>query len=169
MFSILKLVLPLFFGSSSNGRGVVTSVVDAAERWFPSAATRNNRADKDLEAHESSQASARKMQMVSHDSWLDILIDAWNRAIRPLITTGLIGIWFGWWPAPNLVDIHPFYLQMTMMAFTFWFGGRFVTKDIPKAVELWNERQRKKQQEVDEELSAYDDGEYEEPTINNPK
>jgi len=153
MFGFLSSILPLFFGSSKNGR----SVVDVVERFIPSAASIEEDEQKDKAANAESQADARKMQFKTHESWLDIIIDAWNRAIRPMITTGLIGIWFGWWQAPDLTGLNPFYIQMTMIVFTFWFGGRFVTKDIMPAVQKWQERKKKKEDDL---MSDYEPDDY---------
>ncbi len=153
MFGLITQLLPLFFGSSKNGRGIV----DVVERFIPSAASIEEGEQKDKAANAESQASARAMKFRSHESWLDIIIDAWNRAMRPMITTGLVGIWFGWWAAPDLTDLNPFYIQMTMIVFTFWFGGRFVTKDIMPAVQTWRERKKKKEDSLLSDYETEDD------------
>lgn len=153
MLSFITGLLPLFFGSSKNGR----SVVDVIERFIPSAASIAENEQKDKEANAKSQDNARSLKFTSHESWLDIIIDAWNRSIRPMITTGLIGIWFGWWEAPALDDLNPFYIQMTMIVFTFWFGGRFVTKDIMPAIQAWRERKKKKSDDLTSDYEVDDD------------
>jgi len=153
MISFITSLLPMFFGSSNNGR----SIVDVIERFIPSAASIREGKEKDKTANAESQASARTMKFKSHESWLDIIIDAWNRAIRPMVTTGLVGVWFGWWDAPDLTNIHPFYVDMTMIVFTFWFGGRFVTRDILPAVQTWKERKKKKEDDLMSDYEPDDD------------
>ncbi len=151
---IFKLV-PTLFGSSSNGKGVVNSIADIVDRFIPSAKTRQENNEADKQANAESQNDARAMKFKSHDSWFDIFVDGVNRLVRPIITFGLISIWFGWTNAPDLTDIHPFYVQATLIVFTFWFGGRFVMKDVMAAIQKWQERKTKKLQEDDEILSDY--------------
>jgi hypothetical protein len=181
MLSFLFKILPAFFGSSNNGRGlsqglgsgnggIFGAVVSVIDKFFPSAETRQKNDESDKTANAESQNSARAMKFKSHDSWLDILVDAWNRSIRPMVTTGLVGIWFGWWDAPDLSMMHPFYVVMTQIVFTFWFGGRFVTKDIVPAIQKWQDRKIEQKRKLAEiaaiELSAFDGNDYEdEPVI----
>lgn len=153
MLGFLGSLLPIFFGSSNNGRGIV----DIIERFVPSAASREENKQKDKSLNAESQNDARAMKFKSHDSWFDILVDGINRLVRPVITFGLVGVWFGWYEAPDLNLIHPFYITATQITLTFWFGGRFVTKDVLPAVQAWQDRKKKKEEEL---LSDYEADDY---------
>lgn len=67
----------------------------------------------------------------SHNGIFNDLVDAYNRLIRPAITTWLIGGFSGWWKLPSPSFIDPFWLQVFLIVVTFWFGGRVLLKDLP--------------------------------------
>jgi hypothetical protein len=126
--------LTMLFGSSSNGKGVVGQVSDAVDRWSPSAQTQHENSIEDLQAGDASQASARSMVLVHHDSWFDIFIDGMNRSVRPVITFWVVGVLIGWWEAPRTDTIDPIVLNIMWTVITFWFGSRVVFKDVPNAI-----------------------------------
>ena len=64
----------------------------------------------------------------------DVFIDVVSRVPRPYITFWLVGGFSGWWDLPNPDSVHPFWLNMFYLVITFWFGGRALFKDLPKAV-----------------------------------
>lgn len=156
MFGILSLVGKVassLFGSGSNGKGLVGSVSDVADKWIPSAETIQKNSIEDLKAGDASQDSARAMQLISHESWFDIFVDALNRMPRPLFTGWAFGILCGWWAAPDMTKIDPLVLNMIWTILTFWFGSRVVFKDVPnaiaafKAIKVKAEVKKKKKQE----------------------
>jgi len=70
---------------------------------------------------------------IARTSW-DVLIDVVSRLPRPYITFWLVGGFSGWWQLPNPESVHPFWLNIFYLVITFWFGGRALFKDLPKAV-----------------------------------
>ncbi len=125
------------FGSSTNGKGVAGQVSDVVDQWLPSDATKHKQNIENLQAGDASQASARSMQLRSHDSWFDIFIDGMNRSVRPFFTYWALGILIGWWTAPNIDNINPFVLNVIWTIVGFWFGGRMLFKDLPKAMTMY--------------------------------
>lgn len=71
-----------------------------------------------------------------HNSGWDILIDVISRLPRPYITFWLVGGFSGWWSLPDPSGVHPFWLNVFYLVITFWFGGRTLFRDLPKAVSL---------------------------------
>ena len=130
MFKWLGKLGNALFGSSD--KGIVTEVSDAVDKWVPSETTRHRMSIEDMQAGDSSQASARGMQLRSHDSWFDILIDGLNRLPRPIITFWVIGVLFGIVPIPvHWEMIPPMVWNVIWTVVTFWFGARMIFKDIP--------------------------------------
>jgi len=125
------------FGSSENGKGLVGEVSGVVDQWLPSDATKHKQNIENMTAGDASQASARLMQAApSHDSWLDIFIDAANRSVRPFFTYWAIGVLCGWWN-PQTEGIDPFVLNVIWTIVGFWFGGRMLFKDLPKAMTMY--------------------------------
>jgi len=113
-----------------------SEVADIVQRWKPSEADKVA-FEKDIsKVINDATDSARKMALASHNTWFDVLIDGINRAIRPGVTIWIIGGLIGWWalPAPGTID--PFFLKIFWTIIGFWFGGRAVLKDLPKAVQF---------------------------------
>lgn len=122
----------LLFGGD---KGIVETVSDVADKWVPSETTKHKMSLEDLKAGDESQASARAMQLPTHDSWFDILIDGVNRLPRPVITFWVIGILIGWVPEPvHLIVLSPITLNIIWTVISFWFGSRMIIKDIPSAI-----------------------------------
>lgn len=111
----------------SGGGGAGEKIVDAVDRLHYSDQEKADTDQKDL-------ASARSMQLVSHGSAFDVLVDGINRLIRPGVTLWLIGGFLDWWRLPMPGAIDPFWLEIFMIIVTFWFGGRVLLKDLPKAL-----------------------------------
>lgn len=126
------------FGSSENGKGVVNQVSNVVDQWMPSDATLHKQNIENMTAGDASQASARLMQVApSHDSWFDVFIDGLNRSVRPFFTYWAMGVLAGWWAAPKIDDIDPFTLSVIWTIIGFWFGGRMLVKDLPKAMAMF--------------------------------
>lgn len=79
-------------------------------------------------------ANARAMQLPSHESWIDIVVDGFNRLIRPGVTVILVGSVCGWWKLPDPGTLDPFYLVNAERVLIFWFGGRALFRDLPDAI-----------------------------------
>lgn len=152
------------FGSSENGKGVVGQVSDAVDRWIPSDATQQKQSIERLQAGDASQASAREMILKSHDSWFDVFIDAANRSVRPFFTYWALGILIDWWAAPDIDNINPFILNVIWTIVGFWFGGRMLFKDLPKAMIAYQvakvNRKPKKKKPAPEEDAGLDEDDY---------
>lgn len=128
-----------FFGKLFVGdKGFLEQTSDIVDKWNPSKTTIHKQTIEDLKAGDASQDSARKMVLISHDSWLDIIIDGWSRLPRPAFATWAFGVLVGWWQAPaHLSALHPIALNILWTVVTFYFGARVIVKDIPAAVMLW--------------------------------
>lgn len=111
-----------FFTGNSGGK-----VIDMADKAFHTEQEKVETDQKDLD-------SARGMQLFSHGTWLDVVVDGVSRLIRPGVTVWLVGSFMGFWklPDPGLVD--PYWQNVFMLVLTFWFGGRALLKDLPAAV-----------------------------------
>lgn len=116
-------------GSWLFGGGGVEKVAEVADKAFH---TEQERAEKDQQDLE----SARSMQMFSHGSWFDILVDGLSRLVRPGVTLWMVGGFIGWWPLPKVETISEYWQSVFMLVLTFWFGGRAILKDLPQAIKL---------------------------------
>ena len=85
---------------------------------------------------QASYESARKndQPMNSGSPILDGLVNGVNRLIRPWVTITVIGSLFGYWELPPPDSISPQYWSIAQIILGFWFGGRFLVKDIPQAI-----------------------------------
>lgn len=138
-FSVISSLVTSFFGSSSNGKGIVGEASDTIDRWIPSAQTQQENSIEDLKVGDKSQESARAMEFISHDSWLDIGVDAANRLPRPLITGWAICVLFGWISPQHLEGLSPLTINILWTVVTFFFGSRVIFKDIPKAIQSFRD------------------------------
>ena len=110
----------------SSGK-VIEKAADLADKAFHTEQEKVETDQKDL-------SDARAMQLVSHSSWFDVLVDGLNRLIRPGITVWLVGGFVGLWKLPQHSAIDPFWQNVFMLVLTFWFGGRALLKDLPAAI-----------------------------------
>ncbi|MCK5132047.1 MAG: hypothetical protein KAR40_07855 [Candidatus Sabulitectum sp.] len=130
-----------FFGKMFVGeKGIVEQISDVTDKWMPSKTTIHKMSIEDQQAGDDSQKSARAMILVSHDSWLDIAVDALNRMVRPAFTVWAFGLLLGWWAPPDhlatMAATNPVVLNILWTIVTFWFGSRMLVKDIPAAVKF---------------------------------
>ena len=127
-----------FVGKLFTGeKGFIEQTSDVVDKWHPSKTTIHKMSMEDLKAGDNSQDSARKMVLVTHDSWLDIIIDAWARLPRPAFATWAFGLLVGWWEQPvHINTLNPLLLNIIWTVVTFYFGARVIVKDIPAAVAL---------------------------------
>lgn len=116
-------------------KGIVGQVADTVDRFFPSDTTLHKMSLEDQTAGDASQDSARKLTFVSHDSWLDIGVDAFNRMVRPVFTYWGFALLMGWVDPPqHLLTMNPIVLNILWTIITFWFGSRIIVKDIPNVL-----------------------------------
>ena len=70
----------------------------------------------------------------SYGTWIDVLVDGFTRLIRPgtftWLTLGITGVI----ELPDISKVDPYYQSLYWLGFTFYFGGRALMKDLPKAV-----------------------------------
>ena len=121
--SVLSKVVGWFTG----GGKTVEKVVDMADKAIDTQQERSERDASDLE-------SARAMQLSSHGTWFDSLVDGLARLVRPGVTLWLVGGFIGWWPLPRTETISEYWQNVFMLILTFWFGGRAILKDLPSAI-----------------------------------
>lgn len=130
-------VTKLFGGSD---KGIIEQVSDVADKWVPSATTQHKMGIEDLKAGDDSQASARAMELRSHDTWVDVVVDALNRLVRPLMTYWVVLLLWGLIKPPDLSNIPPMLWNIIWTVITFWFGSRMLFKDIPALVQWLKEK-----------------------------
>ena len=119
----------LFGGGASGGiSGAVTAVAKTADTMHYSAQEKSTD-----EASDMSEARAQS-PTYTHNTWFDVVIDGWSRAIRPGVTTWLFGGWANWWKLPDTQTLDPFWTQLTLVIVSFWFGGRVLIRDLPQLV-----------------------------------
>ena len=121
--SVLSKVVGWFTG----GGKTVEKVVDMADKAIDTQQERSERDASDLE-------SARAMQLTSHGTWFDSLVDGFARLVRPGVTLWLVGGFIGWWPLPRTETISEYWQNVFMLVITFWFSGRAILKDLPQAI-----------------------------------
>lgn len=111
-------------------------IADIIERWRPGEEKKHEMTMEIQQFLQSSYESARKhdQPMSSGSPLLDGLVNGVNRLIRPWVTITVIGSLFGYWELPPPDSISPQYWTITQIILGFWFGGRFLVKDIPQAI-----------------------------------
>jgi hypothetical protein len=120
---ILSSVIGFFTGGSDAAK----KTGDVVDEAFHTEQEKTETDQKDL-------ADARAMQMATHDSWLDVIVDGMNRLVRPGVTLWIIGGFIGWWPLPKADTIAEYWQNTFWLILTFWFGGRALLKDLPSAI-----------------------------------
>ncbi len=129
----------LLFGGADSGPGVVSQAVaqvgKVADVAGKVAGEQIEAGARGVEAQQRENASARSFAAPgTHDTPLDVIVDAMNRLPRPVITFYVFGGIVGWWKLPELSSIDPLWTQAGGIILTFWFGGRLIMKDLPAAV-----------------------------------
>lgn len=129
---ILKKIAGMF------GGGVVDAVekgADIVERWAPGVEKKAELAAAIDEQIESTINSARSYAAPGMTGgWLGTFADGLSRLIRPVTTTYVLGVVFGLWGLNIPQDMDPWYLVQAERILVFWFGGKFLLKDIPAAI-----------------------------------
>lgn len=129
-------------GTAAVATNVASGIADIVERWKPGEGQRQEMQMEVANFLEKSISDARKhdVPLNSGIAILDAIINGVNRLIRPWVTITLLGSVFGLgetWSYFNLPppdSIAPQYWDMSIIVLGFWFGGRFLVKDIPQAI-----------------------------------
>jgi hypothetical protein len=134
---ILSGIKSLFLGGTT---GAVTKtangIADIVERWKPGE-SKKHEMNMEIQAFiQETYDSARKhdQPMNSGLPILDGFVNGVNRLIRPWVTITVIGSLFGYWELPPPNSISPQYWVIAQIILGFWFGGRFLVKDIPQGI-----------------------------------
>lgn len=128
--------LSKLFGWFVGGGKTVDKVTDLVDK---AVYTKQEQAADSATATQVDQAdlaSARAMQMTSHNTWFDVVIDGINRCVRPGVTLWIVGGFIGWWELPSTDKISEFWQNTFWVILTFWFGGRALLKDLPAAIRM---------------------------------
>ena len=134
---ILSKISGFFIGGAAKaGLEVAGGVADIIERWRPGDEKNHKMALEMNEFLHKSYADARKhdQPMNSGSPLLDGMVNGVNRLIRPWVTITVIGSLFGYWELPPPESIDPQYWVIAQIILGFWFGGRFLVKDIPQGI-----------------------------------
>ena len=110
----------------TGGGKTVEKVVDMADE---AVLTRQEAVEQDSK----DAADARAMAVPSHGSWLDVIIDGWNRLPRPVFATWAFGELVGWWNVET-EKISAEKMQLIILIVTFYFAGRALLKDLPGVI-----------------------------------
>ena len=123
-------------GTAKVATDVAGGIADIVERWKPGEGKRQEMEMEVANFLEKSIADARKhdQPMNSGIAILDGVVNGINRLIRPWVTITVIGSLFGYWELPPPNSIDPQYWTIAQIILAFWFGGRFLIKDIPQAI-----------------------------------
>jgi len=126
-----------FLGGTSSAVGdMAGGIADIVERWKPGESKKHEMQQEVNEFIQKTYESARKhdQPMSSGIPLIDGFVNGINRLIRPWVTITVIGSLFGYWSLPPPASIDPQYWTITQIILGFWFGGRFLVKDIPQAL-----------------------------------
>jgi hypothetical protein len=123
-------------GTAKIATDVAGGIADIVERWNPGEGKKQEMQMEVANFLEKSIADARKhdQPMNSGIAWIDAVVNGINRLIRPWVTVTVLGSLFGYWELPPPQSIAPQYWDMGLIVLGFWFGGRFLIKDIPQAI-----------------------------------
>jgi hypothetical protein len=124
--SFISKAVGWLFGST----GTAEKALDLADKAIDTSQERSERDTQDLD-------SARQFAGVSgQPGFVNQLVDATNRLVRPGVTLWLVGGFIGWWTLPRAEIISEYWQNIFMVVLTFWFGGRAILKDLPSAIKL---------------------------------
>jgi len=126
-----------FLGGTANAvTDMSNGIADIVERWKPGESKKHEMQQEVNEFIHKTYADARKhdQPMNSGIAIVDALVNGVNRLIRPWVTITVIGSLFGYWELPPPESIDPQYWVITQIILGFWFGGRFLVKDIPQGI-----------------------------------
>ena len=128
--------LSWFTSAAAGGIGELTDKVSATvAQWVPDVAAREQLTAQLLQHFNDSQQSARGFAAPGvHNTWFDALVDGINRLVRPALALWAFGVLCSWWLPPVVTPAIAPYQTLIYTVFTFYFGVRAVTEDIPRLV-----------------------------------
>ena len=107
----------------------VEKVTDLADEAFH---TDQEKAEEDSK----DTTDAREDKGVSHNTWLDVIVDGWNRIVRPGFATWAFGELVGWWNVQT-EKVSAEKMQLIIIIVTFYFGARVLLKDLPSVIKAF--------------------------------
>ena len=134
---ILSKLSGFFLGGTGDAvTKTAGGIADIIERWRPGEEKKHEMTQEINEFIHKTYEDARKhdQPMSSGIPIIDGLVNGVNRLIRPWVTITVIGSLFGYWELPPPNSIDPQYWTITQIILGFWFGGRFLVKDIPQGI-----------------------------------
>lgn len=121
-------------------------VADIVERWAPSDKAKHEMTQQVNELLAKSTAAARSYDPRTHSTraigeFVNVMVDAVSRLIRPGMTILIVGAVFGWWHIETQT-LDPVILGWAEAIGAFWFGMRSITRDIPQLIKMLVELKR---------------------------
>lgn len=114
-------------GGLFGGGKTTEKAMEIADEAFHTEQEKADTDQKDL-------SDARAMQMATHNSFIDVIVDAINRLIRPWLTVEVAAMMLGYRPVPDLAKVDDFWKSLFYIIVTFWFSGRVLLKDLPSVI-----------------------------------
>jgi hypothetical protein len=94
---------------------------------------RDNLADAAKATAEARAYDPRTSGTHKFSEWVNVIVDAINRMVRPVLAYTLMGSLFNWWSV-TLNTGDPLMVTLALSVFGFYFGVRAVTEDLPKVI-----------------------------------
>lgn len=145
--------LSKIFGSGAKAASdavvdTAKGVADIVERWAPSDKAKHDMYMDIQKVMVEAQANARAYDPRTTATgraaeFLNVLVDAVCRLIRPGVTILIVGGVFGWWEIQTQT-LDPLVLSWGESVIGFWFGIRAITRDIPSLLKMLVELKRGK-------------------------
>jgi hypothetical protein len=122
---------------------VVDKGADVVERFTGSnrqdhEQARENLADDAKNTQDARAYEPRTTGTHKFSEWVNVVVDAINRLVRPILAYTLMGSLFGWWSV-TLNTGDPLMTSMALTVFGFYFGVRAITQDLPRFLKALKE------------------------------
>ena len=114
-----------------------SGVADIVERWKPGETTKH---EMEMDVSRAINEARTYAAPGADGGFLGRIADGLSRLIRPVTTVAVLGVLFGFWDFHVPADIDPWYLVQGERILIFWFGGKFLLKDIPTAIRYLRQR-----------------------------
>lgn len=136
MGGVLASIGKFLFGSTAGGLVKAgANVAQVVTQFISTPAQREAFVNQLLAAQNQETASVHEFAAPGdHGTAFDVLVDGINRLIRPFIAIDVLGAWNHWWTIPSIESLSPFLRWAVQAVIVFYFGGRFVAKDLPVAI-----------------------------------
>ena len=127
-------LLKIFGGSAVEA---ASGVADIVERWKPGETTKH---EMEMDVSRAINEARKYAAPGASGGLIGAFADGLSRLIRPVTTIAVLGVVFGMWEIQLPKDIDPWYLVQGERILIFWFGGKFLLKDIPTAIRYLRNR-----------------------------